>query len=249
MGLNVVALPMGWLEVDKASLTYGRDYGTSMWIPVWGAAIIGAEKKIVVDTGFLDADWVQKTLGMGCRQGADEGLEAALKAIGWKPQDVEIVINTHLHYDHIGGNAALTHAHFLIQEREWQHANHPLKTQAWAYSDRDFRATDYFRWTLLNGVHDVVPGVRIVPTPGHTPGHQSVIVDTDGGRIVITGDAANLVENVVDEVPPTIMWNINDAIQSVELLHSLAEFLLPGHDPDVKAFATNDSLPMCRPVR
>lgn len=248
MSLSVVALPMGWLQVDKASLTYGHDYGTSLWIPVWAAAILGAERKILVDTGFSDADWVQNALGMGCRQDKNEGLESALKTIGWRPDDVDIVINTHLHYDHIGGNTALQKAHFLIQEKEWHHAMHPLKTQAWAYSDRDFHAVDYFRWTLLNGSHDVVPGVRIVPTPGHTPGHQSVVVNTEQGRVVITGDAANLVQNVVDEIPPTIMWNLSDAIQSVELLHSLATFVLPGHDPSVKPFAENDSLAACEPI-
>ncbi len=247
MNLQVVALPMGWLQVDKASLTYGRDYGTPLWIPVWSAAILGAEKKILVDSGFSSVHWVQKTLEIGCRQEKNEGLEFALKTIGWRPEDVDIVINTHLHYDHIGGNSMLKNARFLIQEKEWQHAHHPLKTQVWAYSTRDFDAVDYFQWKLINGTHDVVPGVRVIPTPGHTPGHQSVIVNTAKGRVVITGDAANLVENVVDEVPPTIMWNVADAIWSVELLHSLAAFLIPGHDPSVKPFAENQALPACEP--
>jgi hypothetical protein len=57
----------------------------------------------------------------------------------------------------------------------------------------------------VNGVADIVPGVRVVPTPGHTPGHQSVAVNTEDGVVMIAGDCANCMENIVDLVPVGIV--------------------------------------------
>lgn len=240
--LSVVALPMGWLETDKASLTYGKDYGKTIWIPVWSAAILGAEAKIVVDTG-MDLDWVRATLGPGCRIDHGEGVEDALKTIGWTPDDVDIVINTHLHHDHMCGNHLFPRAQFVVQEREWRAALNPLETQAWAYAQDAFKAVDYFRWQFVNGICDIVPGVRVMPTPGHSTGHQSVLVNNSGGCIAITGDAANLLENLQEVIPPGILTSIEDALQSIRLLRRVVDYVLTGHEPSITPFAKDSELP------
>lgn len=243
MALSVIAIPMGWFEVDKASLLYGVGYGTPVRIPVWSAAIVGAEYKILVDTGFSDPGWVRDVVGITCGREAGEGLEAGLKTIGWGLDDVDVVINTHMHYDHIGGNRYLPKARFFVQEAEWHHAQTPLKTQAWSYADRDAVTANYFRWTFVHGSFDVVPGVRIIPTPGHTPGHQSVFVDTEDGCVAVTGDAVNMVDNMSEDTPPTIMTDVGEALASVRFLQRWAQFVLPGHEPRVTAFAQNKALP------
>ena len=137
--------------MDKGSLTYGEDYGKTLWIPVWSAAIFGADVKIVVDTGFLDAAWVQNTLGIPSRCSDDEGIEHALQHIGWKPEEVDIVINTHLHYDHMRGNMVFPKAHFVVQEREWYYALQPVKPQLEPYSDL-VKGIDFFRWHFVSGI-------------------------------------------------------------------------------------------------
>lgn len=244
MGLNVVALPMGWFEVDRASLLYGLGYGTTMRIPVWSGAILGADLKILVDTGLWDPTWVTEVTGIKCGVNAGEGLEEGLKAIGWSPDEVDLVINTHMHFDHIGGNRFLSKASFLVQEAEWHHAQNPLKMQAWSYCDTGAVAADFFRWRLLRGPVDVVPGVRVMPTVGHTPGHQSIFVDTNEGCVAVTGDAVNMMDNIRHDTPPTIMTDVAGALDSVRFIAKVAQFVLPGHEPNVAPFSTDQQLPI-----
>ncbi|MDQ7981401.1 N-acyl homoserine lactonase family protein [Paraburkholderia sp. SARCC-3016] len=182
--LKVVAMPTGWLTVDHSSLVYARHYGQQIRIPVWSTAIVGAEKKIVVDTGIHDPAWVSSFI-CPCDQAPEERLERALKEyVGWRADDVDIVINTHLHYDHSGGNTLFRNARFIVQQIEWEYAGRPLPTQASFYQEfligREPLA--WFRWQFVNGIADIVPGVRVIPTPGHTPGHQSIAVNTAEGK-------------------------------------------------------------------
>lgn len=120
--LKVVAMPTGWLTVDRSSQIYGRYYGQQIKVPVWSTAIVGGDKKIVVDTGIHDPGWVSSFV-CPCEQAPEERLERALKEyVGWNADDVDIVINTHLHYDHSGGNTLFKNARFVVQASEWEYA-------------------------------------------------------------------------------------------------------------------------------
>jgi N-acyl homoserine lactone hydrolase len=100
------------------------------------------------------------------------------------PADVKIVINSHLHFDHCGQNAVFKHAPFYVQRSELERARrHEKATAEWF----DFAGA---RFELLDGDAEIAPGVRVVATPGHTVGHQSVLVETEGGAAVMIGDAA-----------------------------------------------------------
>ncbi len=149
-------------------------------IPVHGFVIkhprAGA---IMVDTGVgwpteLVSEW--KVVN---RHMADAMAEHELS-----PADVRIVINSHLHFDHCGQNAVFKHAPFYIQRSELERARREEKTTAEWF---DFAGA---RFELLDGDAEIAPGVRVVATPGHTSGHQSVLVEGDGGDAVMIGDAA-----------------------------------------------------------
>lgn len=149
-------------------------------IPVHGFVIkhprAGA---ILVDTGVgwpteLVAEW--KVVN---RHMADAMAEHDLS-----PADVRIVINSHLHFDHCGQNAVFKHAPFYVQRSELARARHEEKTTAEWF---DFAGA---RFELLDGDAEIAEGVRVVATPGHTVGHQSVVVDMGGGSAVMIGDAA-----------------------------------------------------------
>ena len=100
------------------------------------------------------------------------------------PGDVRIVINSHLHFDHCGQNAVFKHAPFYIQRSELERAR---KVRNVASEWFDFAGA---RFELLDGDAEIAEGVRVVATPGHTVGHQSVLVDMPDGTNVMVGDAA-----------------------------------------------------------
>jgi len=100
------------------------------------------------------------------------------------PRDVVCVINTHLHFDHCGGNRLFAGTPIYVQRREREAA----RTEDYTIPEWvEFEGATYVQ---LEGEHEVLPGVRVVPTPGHSPGHQSVLIETDAGLAVVAGDVA-----------------------------------------------------------
>ena len=100
------------------------------------------------------------------------------------PRDVRCVINTHLHFDHCGGNRLFAGTAIYVQRGELALVHEPDYTvPEWV----EFGGANYVE---LDGEAEIASGVRVLPTPGHTPGHQSVLVDTDDGLVVVGGDVA-----------------------------------------------------------
>jgi N-acyl homoserine lactone hydrolase len=113
-------------------------------------------------------------------------LREALGSVGVQQEDVTLVVNCHLHMDHAGGNALFAGRPIFAQETEYASAHEPDYTVP---SCVDFAGATF---ELLHDEEaEVLPGVRVVPTPGHTPGHQSLVVDTDEGRMVFCGQGMN----------------------------------------------------------
>src|SRR5919201_3495470 len=118
------------------------------------------------------------------------------------PREVALVINTHLHFDHCGGNRLFRGIPIYVQRREREAAREP------GYTIPEWVEFEGARYVELEGEAEIAPGVRVLPTPGHTPGHQSVLVDTDEGLVVIGGDVG-------------YTWKQFDESQSGRLLLSL----------------------------
>ena len=134
---------------------------------------------ILFDTGVGGPDEWLKDWRVVNRSVAD-----ALAEHDLSPADVRIVVNTHLHFDHCGQNAVFKHAPFYVQRSELERA----RVHAKALSDWfDFAGA---RFELLDGDAEIADGVRALATPGHTVGHQSVLVRGAGGEEVMIGDAA-----------------------------------------------------------
>jgi N-acyl homoserine lactone hydrolase len=155
-----------------------------------------------------------------------------LKRLGLGPKDVDVVFLGHLHFDHAGGLSEVPGCDVHVHQAEL--AAVAMGTYAGVFSDE---VATNGAWRLQSGDYEVAPGVHAVCTPGHTAGHMSLVVELPKGRpVVICGDAADLVENLTDEVAPGYCWEDNEdlALRSIRKLKSIerdqrAE-LWPNHD-------------------
>ncbi len=155
------------------------------------------ETIVVVETGIgpkLD----RKLSGIYCIE-RNPGLLGALAALGIKPEDIGFVINTHLHFDHCGGNTivnedgrvvpAFPRARYIIQRGEWEWANHPHEREKGSYLAENFRPlAEYGLLDLVDGDATVTPGIDVMLAPGHTARHQCVRVRSGGKTLVYLGD-------------------------------------------------------------
>lgn len=152
---------------------------------------------ILVDTGNGDK-FSEKLLGI---YGIDREpkLMQSISDAGLKPEDINIVINTHLHFDHCGGNTlldgegvirpAFPNARYIIQRSEWEDATNTNELTRGSYLPENFIPLEKAgKVELIEGEAEVFPGVKVIPTPGHNRGHQSVRIDSDGKTAFFLGD-------------------------------------------------------------
>ena len=159
-----------------------------------------------------------------------------LAGIGVQPDDIAIVALSHLHYDHCGGIEYFAKARFLVQEIELRFAHWPGIYQRSIYVPADFDHD--VAWRELRGTHDVFGDGRVVlhPTPGHTPGHQSMFVGLDEQPLVLCADAAYTAYTMEKRALPGIVWSADAMVESWDLLDDLVDRhgarLIYTHDPD-----------------
>jgi len=129
-------------------------------------------------------------------------VQDALARIGLAASDINRVILTHLHSDHCGGATRLDaggaiqpvypNAQYVVQRREYQDASHPNeRTRATYFADNFEPLVQSGQMILLDGDTQLAPGVRVVGTPGHTPGHMSVVLESAAQLALFTGDLAS----------------------------------------------------------
>lgn len=234
---KVTALKVGTLGVEKAAMTYMSGFGIQLNLPVWVAAIEGDGIKALVDTGIRDHDKWDRELNP-CWREDDESIQAALAEIGWAVGDVDIIINSHLHYDHAENNTSFGNARFVVSRTEWEYAKHPIPSQEKLY---DFSWTDesvsHMSYQLISvDDYDVLPGIRLIQTPGHSRGHQSVVVNTSDGLLCIAGDAACLPESFSRPSPPGGATSIEQGFASLQRIRASADLVLMNHDPNITKY-------------
>jgi glyoxylase-like metal-dependent hydrolase (beta-lactamase superfamily II) len=131
--------------------------------------------------------------------GSPTQLEDALRAAGFAPDEVDVVVDTHLHFDHAGGNTlrdadgavklSFPRAKYYVQKGEWEYAHWDNERIRASYLPDNFDPVmQAGRFELVEGEREIVPGVSVLPTPGHTPHHQSVLVRSAGETACFLGD-------------------------------------------------------------
>ena len=160
----------------------------------------------------------------------------AAGGLGVKPDDIDIVVLSTCTTTTAAASSSSREARFLVQETELRFAHWPGVYQRSVYVKADFDHP--VRWRELRGTHDVFGDGRLVlhPTPGHTPGHQSLFVGLDEHPLVLCADAAYTAYNMENRALPGIVWSADAMVESWDLLEDLADrhwrALIFTHDPD-----------------
>ena len=160
------------------------------------ALILTAGKKVLVDTGMGDK-WSEKERAI-YRIERSRTLLDSLRELGYGPEDIDVVVNTHLHFDHSGGNTTLKDgkvvptfpkARYVVQMGEWEDATHPNERNRASYLEPNFvPIAESHQLETVQGQAEVAPGVHVVPVGGHTAYHQMVIVEGGRQALVIPTD-------------------------------------------------------------
>lgn len=232
MAYSITPLLTGVRNPDQGIMTYQKGYGKRIWLPLWAFLVRGAGHNILVDTGldenelFTPAQFLEET-GMEPAS-LIEGLAVHQLTV----QDIDIVINTHLHDDHCGNNLLLPKAKFYTHQSEidFCHAPHPLDHR---YDTYFIEGIDFI--TVEDGA-EIVPGIRVLHSPGHSPGGLSVVIETGEGPAVITGFCCNR-ENFPANGPavcPGVHLDAVAAWESIQRVKALGAAILPLHDLGLK---------------
>jgi len=144
-----------------------------------GYAVRHPHGLLIVDTGIgFGHEWVDRVYRPRARRIPEVLAEAGLDA-----GRVVAIVNSHLHFDHCGQNSAFPSVPIYVQEAEWEIAH------STDYTVLEWIDSPACRYERVTGDHELVPGVRLVSTPGHTIGHQSVVIESVDGPTVIAGQA------------------------------------------------------------
>ena len=237
---RIIPLPLAWFEMDMSVLTYRFNYGKKYRTPLCCWYIEGAESNILVDTA-ADAKMATEFRGFPAEHIAT--FEEALARVGLKPDDIDLVIQTHLQWDHCGNTYKCKNAKFLATETELKFALAPHPILAPTYKMDLLKDLTF---TLVDGKYEVAPGIELIPAPGHTPGTQAVSVNTDKGKAIISGfcstrenfEPPEEVRKFMPVIPPGIHLNAVDGFESILRIKGLADIVIPVHDSsylDVKS--------------
>jgi glyoxylase-like metal-dependent hydrolase (beta-lactamase superfamily II) len=239
VGLSIHALDLGHVTVDSSFLAFQWNPGTPADVACYSYLILGSDTPILVDTSYTGAAELRASSGIAFDDPTpDQTLERQLAKFDLLPEDIGVVINTHLHADHTGLTDQLTNARIIVQRSELQFAAAPFFPPV-AYNRADILKYvgplfERIEFVERNGDMDVAPGVTARWTGGHTPGHQMVYVETDSGLTIITGDLVYRKEMGVDfQVPPGYVNSMSETTIALAQIKRDAKHVLPMHDPNV----------------
>lgn len=237
---------MGTKVFDKSMMTYQHNNGIVYTIAVYCWYLEGGDKKIIVDTGEMSpiqSEDREKAIG-----GKIYTFEQGLERWGLKPEDIDIVIHTHLHNDHCENDYKCVNAEIFVHEKELEHIHnpHPLDYRYLEDYIEDVEERGQIR--IMKGDTDIVPGVRCVHTPVHTEGGMTVLVDIPSGKAAITGFCV-INENFnppieikameMDVIPPGTHVNVYESYDIMKRVRDMTDIIIPLHEP---CFASVDTI-------
>jgi N-acyl homoserine lactone hydrolase len=226
-----------------------------VWLPIPAFLVEHPERgPVLIDTAFDASVAVNPAESLGrasatmntIRMSADQAVPAQLRARGIDPADVRHVVMTHLHNDHASGIGPFADAEFVVEQREYEAASTGGFFQGYVRKHLDltknWRKVDVASAPAADGFEHVLDvfgdgTIRMAFTPGHTPGHCSILVNTEGGPVLLAADAA-YARRSIDErlVPMYVTGSTSDYKRSLETLAAWEQEhpgvpIICGHDP------------------
>ncbi|MDO9536553.1 MAG: N-acyl homoserine lactonase family protein [Bacillota bacterium] len=238
MTISIIPLCVGILRnLPKSILVGAKGLNSSIDVPSIMWYLKGTKENIIVDTG-PSVPLGQSSHLSSVEKTPDHEIEKVLASVGVCISEVKIVINTHLHWDHCSSNKLFKNAEFITQRKELQYAIAPFMSHQSAYEPKDNFLSVINRFNLVDGDEEIIPGVQVIQLPGHTPGHQGVLVKCDNANYLISGDCIGLYESWDECLIGSIYVNLEEYYASFKKIANLDAKILPGHDE--KVFSTKE---------
>ncbi len=227
---NLELLSDGYFELDMGMLVYAKT-------PYYGIKYMAALKPLLIQT---NSDNILIDTGIGnlpdkydqyYKTDRSQSLDESLAEVGLLPEDISVVINTHLHVDHCGNNKLFKNARFVVQKAELEYAHNPHRFQKGGYIKEMF---DGIRFNTISDNCEILPGISVLLTSGHTPGHQAVVVDATeskmGKKYIYCGDEAPLEENLQKRNITGILYNQVKSLEAIDMIRSINAEYIYSHD-------------------
>ena len=253
MSLNVFAFTCGMVTGEFSRLMEGGEGDITLPVPAFliehpkGTALFdtGLHPDCQTDPAGRLGERLAKLFKIDFHPGEDVG--ARLEALGRDPAKIDVVINSHFHFDHAGGNVLIPNATMLVQRREWDAGMDSEVSARVGFNPRDFDLGHKLR--LIEGEHDVFGDGSVVclPTHGHTPGHQSLKLRLPGGEVVLAADSCYFCRTLRERRLPRHVYDREAMLGSLDRLEALEKAgarIVFGHDPEFWATVPQAPAPL-----
>lgn len=234
MDYKIYPFPVGESIEPDPRIFYLGDCSKTvrLWTYFW--LVRGEDRVILVDTGFNVASG--ETFNPDMKQPEDWQPLNWLKKHNVSPEDIDTVILTHLHWDHFSPTAKhFKNAVFWVNKTELATVLNP--PYPWfgmfAFTDAIREFHNEGRFHEVEDEAEVLSGISVFHTGGHTPGNQSVVISTSKGTAVITGDVVFTYRNIEENVPGGFNSNLLECFDSMRKIRQTGDLILPAHDPMV----------------
>uniref|UniRef100_A0A7C3RAL5 N-acyl homoserine lactonase family protein n=1 Tax=Archaeoglobus fulgidus TaxID=2234 RepID=A0A7C3RAL5_ARCFL len=255
---RIFPLKVAEISVPLGAVVMMGDMRVMTTGPVYVWVIDGGDEKIVVDSGVEEAkDGLFH--GFPGKGGGERGLREALEKVNIKPEEVDKLIITHLHFDHVANAKLFTNARIYVQKREWESALNPPLHYRQIYDVSMLYPLEEMDLCLIKGDAEIDKGIKTLLLPGHTKGLQGVLVETEKGDYLIAGDhfytylqifppkqpihftdtagiTVEIPASSVPFLPPGLHVDLTEWYESCfkALRYVKRQKILPGHDPSLE---------------
>lgn len=236
MNYQITPIYLGKSRTDRSTLLLRYPPGEATDITYYAFLLRGEDGETVLfDTGTPEPDIMQQPDWKSARLQDARSYRKEIEKLGVRPEEVSLIILSHLHWDHSYNLEHFPNARILVQRKELHYAVAPQKHERRPYSMLPGTQGPHWWSGLLqmeavDGDCEIGNGIRILETPGHTPGSQSLAVDTADGTVILTGDLIYCKESWETGWPAGTLYSSEDWYRSYEKVKKEGGKIWPSHN-------------------